>query len=165
MHKSATKCNETIDKWCKNKHGASKIIDTFETYQRTPRRRSTSPARQGQSGSSSPGASLTGVTSGDEGDERRRNRQIPTVRRGSARRRSECATRRRRGPPELTGIERRSRRRLIVARERERLGLGFEESERGGAADWAGLVRPNPLGLTWPVGPGCQPNLFFFWNN
>jgi hypothetical protein len=33
MYKSATKCNETIDKWCKNKHGASKIIDTFETYQ------------------------------------------------------------------------------------------------------------------------------------
>jgi hypothetical protein len=34
MHKSATKCNETIGKWCKNKHGASKIIDTFETYHR-----------------------------------------------------------------------------------------------------------------------------------
>jgi hypothetical protein len=33
MHKSATKCNETLGKWCKNKHGASKIIDTFETYQ------------------------------------------------------------------------------------------------------------------------------------
>jgi hypothetical protein len=33
MYKNATKCNETIDKWCKNKHGASKIIDTFETYQ------------------------------------------------------------------------------------------------------------------------------------
>jgi hypothetical protein len=33
MHKSATKCNETIGKWCKNKHRASKIIDTFETYQ------------------------------------------------------------------------------------------------------------------------------------
>jgi hypothetical protein len=33
MHKSATKCNETIGKWCKNKHGVSKIIDTFETYQ------------------------------------------------------------------------------------------------------------------------------------
>jgi hypothetical protein len=33
MHKSATKCNETIGKWCKNKHGASKIIDTFEMYQ------------------------------------------------------------------------------------------------------------------------------------
>jgi hypothetical protein len=32
MPKSATKCNETIGKWCKNKHGASKIIDTFETY-------------------------------------------------------------------------------------------------------------------------------------
>jgi hypothetical protein len=33
MHKSATKCNETLNKWCKNKHRASKIIDTFETYQ------------------------------------------------------------------------------------------------------------------------------------
>jgi hypothetical protein len=32
MHKSATKCNETIGKWYKNKHGVSKIIDTFETY-------------------------------------------------------------------------------------------------------------------------------------
>jgi hypothetical protein len=32
MHKSATKCNETLSKWCKNKHGASKIIDTLETY-------------------------------------------------------------------------------------------------------------------------------------
>jgi hypothetical protein len=29
---SATKCNETLGKWCKNKHGASKIIDTLETY-------------------------------------------------------------------------------------------------------------------------------------
>jgi hypothetical protein len=26
------KCNETQGKWYKNKHGASKIIDTFETY-------------------------------------------------------------------------------------------------------------------------------------
>jgi hypothetical protein len=33
MHKSATKCNETLRKWCKNKHGASKIMDTFEMYQ------------------------------------------------------------------------------------------------------------------------------------
>jgi hypothetical protein len=33
MHKSATKCNKTIGKWYKNKHGASKIIDTFGTYQ------------------------------------------------------------------------------------------------------------------------------------
>jgi hypothetical protein len=32
MHKNVTKCNETLSKWCKNKHGASKIIDTFETY-------------------------------------------------------------------------------------------------------------------------------------
>jgi thiosulfate reductase cytochrome b subunit len=32
MHKNATKCNKTISKWCKNKHRASKIIDTFETY-------------------------------------------------------------------------------------------------------------------------------------
>jgi ribonuclease HI len=33
MHKNATKCNKTQNKWCINKHGASKIIDTFETYQ------------------------------------------------------------------------------------------------------------------------------------
>jgi hypothetical protein len=32
MHKNATKCNKTLSKWCKNKHGASKIIDTLETY-------------------------------------------------------------------------------------------------------------------------------------
>jgi hypothetical protein len=37
MHKSATKCNETLGKWCKNKHGASKIIDTFQTYQQVAR--------------------------------------------------------------------------------------------------------------------------------
>jgi hypothetical protein len=33
MHKNTTKCNKTLSKWCNNKHGASKIIDTFETYQ------------------------------------------------------------------------------------------------------------------------------------
>jgi hypothetical protein len=33
MHKNATKRNETLSKWCKNKHGASKIMDTLETYQ------------------------------------------------------------------------------------------------------------------------------------
>jgi hypothetical protein len=51
MHKSATKCNKTVGKWCKNKHGASKIIDTLETYQcplalhHFPRRRpGTTPA-------------------------------------------------------------------------------------------------------------------------
>jgi hypothetical protein len=33
MHKNATKCNKTLSKWCKNKQGASKIIDTLETYQ------------------------------------------------------------------------------------------------------------------------------------
>jgi hypothetical protein len=35
MHKNATKCNKTLRKWYKNKHGASKIIDTFETYHST----------------------------------------------------------------------------------------------------------------------------------
>jgi hypothetical protein len=35
MHKNATKCNETLSKWCKNKHGASKIIDILETYHPT----------------------------------------------------------------------------------------------------------------------------------
>jgi hypothetical protein len=33
MHKNAMKCKKTQSKWCINKHGASKIIDTFETYQ------------------------------------------------------------------------------------------------------------------------------------
>jgi hypothetical protein len=33
MHKNAMKCNKTQSKWCINKHGASKIIDRFETYQ------------------------------------------------------------------------------------------------------------------------------------
>jgi hypothetical protein len=33
MHKNTTKCNKTLSKWCENKHGASKIIDTLETYQ------------------------------------------------------------------------------------------------------------------------------------
>jgi hypothetical protein len=33
MHKNTTKCNKTQSKWCINKPGASKIIDTFETYQ------------------------------------------------------------------------------------------------------------------------------------
>jgi hypothetical protein len=32
MHKNATKCNKTQSKLCVNKHGASKIIDTFATY-------------------------------------------------------------------------------------------------------------------------------------
>jgi hypothetical protein len=36
MHKSATKCNETLSKWCKNKHGASKIMDTLEMYHQPP---------------------------------------------------------------------------------------------------------------------------------
>jgi hypothetical protein len=35
MHKNATKCNKTQSKWCINKHGASKIIDTLETYHGT----------------------------------------------------------------------------------------------------------------------------------
>jgi hypothetical protein len=35
MHKNAIKCNKTQSKWCINKHGASKIIDTFEKYQPT----------------------------------------------------------------------------------------------------------------------------------
>jgi hypothetical protein len=37
MHKNVTKCNKTQSKWCINKHGASKIIDTLETYQRLRR--------------------------------------------------------------------------------------------------------------------------------
>jgi hypothetical protein len=37
VHKSATKCNEIVGKWCINNHGASKIIDTLETYHGRPR--------------------------------------------------------------------------------------------------------------------------------
>jgi hypothetical protein len=37
MHKNATKCNETLSKWCKNKHGALQIMDTLETYQSADR--------------------------------------------------------------------------------------------------------------------------------
>jgi hypothetical protein len=33
MHKCATNCNKTLGKWYKNKHGASKIMDTLEMYQ------------------------------------------------------------------------------------------------------------------------------------
>jgi hypothetical protein len=32
MHNNTMKCNKTQSKWCINKHGASKIINTFETY-------------------------------------------------------------------------------------------------------------------------------------
>jgi hypothetical protein len=42
MYKNAMKCNKTQRKWCINKHGASKIIDTFEMYQASP---SLTPAR------------------------------------------------------------------------------------------------------------------------
>jgi hypothetical protein len=43
MHKNATKCNKTLSKWYKNKHGASKIMDTLEMYH-TPVSRLASPA-------------------------------------------------------------------------------------------------------------------------
>jgi hypothetical protein len=56
------KCNETQGKWCKNKHGASKIIDTFETYQ-YPRM-----ARSGIRGSYMLDVeSSVGIASGDSG--------------------------------------------------------------------------------------------------
>jgi hypothetical protein len=42
MYKNATKCKKTQSKWCINKHGASKIIDTLEMYQASP---SLTPAR------------------------------------------------------------------------------------------------------------------------
>jgi hypothetical protein len=36
MLKTPRRVNKTQSKWCINKHGASKIIDTFETYQCSP---------------------------------------------------------------------------------------------------------------------------------
>jgi hypothetical protein len=44
MHKNTMKCDKTLSKWCKNKHGASKIIDTFETYQVFMEEKSRPPA-------------------------------------------------------------------------------------------------------------------------
>jgi hypothetical protein len=57
MYKSATKCNETIGKWCKNKHGASKIIDTLETYQPLV----SMMVRKGRLGTSSLGVNIRGT--------------------------------------------------------------------------------------------------------
>jgi hypothetical protein len=60
MHKSAIKCNETVGKWCKNKHRASKIIDTLETYHPAARpweRSPTSPDSL-QTGGAPPGLPL-----------------------------------------------------------------------------------------------------------
>jgi hypothetical protein len=57
MNKSAMKCNETLGKWCKNTHGASKIIDTLETYQRPPWPSARGDSRERQSGGSEPPAS------------------------------------------------------------------------------------------------------------
>jgi hypothetical protein len=48
MHKNAMRCNETLSKWCKNKHGASKIIDTLETYQHYKTTRRTSGRARGK---------------------------------------------------------------------------------------------------------------------
>jgi hypothetical protein len=36
MHKNATKCNETLSKWCKNKHGASKLWICWRRIRITP---------------------------------------------------------------------------------------------------------------------------------
>jgi hypothetical protein len=61
MHKNATKCNETLSKWCKNKHGASKIMDTLEIYHRG---RGTSSGLQRSS--TAPAAAPTALLSYDE---------------------------------------------------------------------------------------------------
>jgi hypothetical protein len=45
MHKSATKCNKTLSKWCKNKHRASKIMDTLKMYHSSPIQRWNSKLR------------------------------------------------------------------------------------------------------------------------
>jgi hypothetical protein len=54
MHKNATKCNEKIAKWCKNKHGASKTIDTFETYHSSSKVAATAKQQHQQSSSKAP---------------------------------------------------------------------------------------------------------------
>jgi hypothetical protein len=59
---------------------------------------------------------------------------------------------------ELAGIKRQSHRRFTVAR--ERWAIRVRSSEWEGEGRPTGLVRSSPLGLTWLVGPGCQPFLF-----
>jgi hypothetical protein len=61
MHKNATKCNETLSKWCKNKHGASKIMNTLETYH-------FSSIRVGVCQGSGPGRSLDVEAAASESD-------------------------------------------------------------------------------------------------
>jgi hypothetical protein len=59
------------------------------------------------------------------------------------------------------GARRNRAARSSAIRNRQR-GEGIRVSEwpSEGAAGWAGLVRSSPLGLTWPVGPGCQLPIF-----
>jgi hypothetical protein len=168
MHKNATKCNETIGKWCKNKHGASKIIDTFETYQRQRATASTeelggSSSEASRSRSSRKGEIHWAELSSD-GDDRRRGRRIPVVRRKHIARRSRCTIGQRRSSPELAGIGRGTHQRFGIAR--GGLGLGHDragERVRGSQLGQAGPVKPTRV--DWPVGPGCQPSLFIWFNS
>jgi hypothetical protein len=76
-----------------------------ETQQQAPRRGEGTPTRSSQSRSSRRGE-IDWATSGGDGDERRRDRQITTVRGESVRRQSKCPAWRRRRPLELAGIKR-----------------------------------------------------------
>jgi hypothetical protein len=66
MHKSATKCNETLGKWCKNKHGASKIMDTLETYHWPAAHAAVNRPSRGRYASAQPGSRTAGPA-GDGG--------------------------------------------------------------------------------------------------
>jgi hypothetical protein len=74
---------------------------------------------------------------GDEGDERRRGRRFPTVRRKRAWRRFVCPTQQRWRLPELVRIARRHHRRRAVARAREGIRVRVSSG------------RLSPTGLGW----------------
>jgi hypothetical protein len=57
MHKNAMKCNETLNKWCKNKHGASKFMDTLQMYH-SPNPKSSPPIRQTRRSRANPATRL-----------------------------------------------------------------------------------------------------------
>jgi hypothetical protein len=114
-----------------------------EIQQWTPRRRSRSPS-MAEAGQAAWGLAQRGV-------ERRRRRQTEakqTDPHGQKRERKEAERLPHTAMAETTRIERRCRQRLAVARERERLGLGFDAGERASergaqpaGPGWSGLTQ------------------------
>jgi hypothetical protein len=135
----------------------------LEIQQRTPRRRSQSlsKARAGQ-------AARGRARLGDERRTRWRMEVKQTDPHGQKREHEEADHLLHTATAETAGARRNwaattsathSRQRAREVRVRVRRG---EREREVGSAGWARLVWPNPLGLVWPVGLGCQPVFFFY---